>query len=47
MAEGQKTSAAKTAWHIVEDVPEIEDFSDCVSRSAHRHSGRLVGNPYL
>jgi hypothetical protein len=36
MTEGQKTSAAKTAWHIVEDLPEIEDSSDWVSRSAHK-----------
>jgi hypothetical protein len=24
MTESQKTSAAKTAWHVVEDLPEIE-----------------------
>ena len=38
MTEGQKTSAAKTAWHIVEDLPEIEDSSDWVSCSAHYSS---------
>jgi len=31
MTEGQKTSTAKTAWHIAEDMPEIEDSSEISS----------------
>jgi hypothetical protein len=33
-----------TAWHIVEDLPEIEASSDWVSRSAHRFFAAIRHN---